>query len=66
MRYSVELNERQFADIIASLTCAEAMEIETIELWPDNKEMKQRAADSQMRLIKLRACLEHVKAEAIA
>lgn len=66
MRYSVNLNERQLADIIASLTCAEATEIETIELWPDNEEMKQRAADSQMRIIKLRSYLEHVKAEAIA
>lgn len=63
MRYSVQLNGQQFADIVTGLMMAEATAIEAIETWDGNQEQKEAAAESQMRYIKLRAYLKHIKEE---
>lgn len=65
MRYNVQLNEQQFADIVTGLMMAEATAIEAIETWDGNRKQKEAAAESQMRYIKLRAYLQHIKEETI-
>ena len=65
MRYNVQLNEQQFADIVTGLMMAEATAIEAIETWDGNQKQKEAAAESQMRYIKLRAYLQHIKEETI-
>ena len=61
MRYTLRVNEQQFGDLIAAIICAEAAEAETIELFHDRDEIRERSAESLMRLGKLRYYLEKEK-----
>lgn len=61
MVYTLRVNEAQFQDIMSAIICAEAEATENIELFHDRDEIRERSAESLMRLGKLRYYLQKEK-----